>query len=87
MASEKPVADRVQECSAVLRDIAGLGIPSFSPELVKLRGHMNDYIREGTPWTGTIDFGAYGRIAEVILPRRADKAVEVLLRVPRAKRG
>ncbi len=86
MASEKPVAERVKECSTVLRDIAGFGIPSFSPGLVKLRGHMNNYIRDGTPWSGSIDFGEYGRIAEVILPRRADKPVMVLLRVPRARR-
>lgn len=86
MASEKPVADRVKECMAILNDIQALGIPSLSPELVKLRGHMNEYIRDGTCWTGVIDFSAYGRIAEVILPRRADKAVEVLLRVPRARR-
>ncbi len=86
MASEKPVGDRVKECAAILNDITALGIPSLSPEVSKLRGHMNDYIREGTPWSGTIDFSAYGRIAEVVLPRRADKAVEVVLRLPRAKR-
>jgi len=86
MASEKPVADRVKECMAILNDIQALGIPQFSPELSKLRGHMNEYIRGGTCWSGIIDFSAYGRIAEVVLPRRADKAVEVLLRVPRASR-
>lgn len=86
MASEKPIADRVKECMAILNDIQSLGIPSFSPELVKLRDHMNNYIRDGTCWSGTIDFSAYGRIAEVVFPRRADKAVEVLLRVPRAHR-
>ena len=86
MASEKPLEDRVKECMAILKDIQALGIPNFSPELLKLRGHMNEYIRDGTVWSGTIDFGAYGRIAEVVLPRRADKAVEVLLRVPRARR-
>lgn len=86
MASEKPLEERVKECMTILRDIQGLGIPNCSPELMKLRGHMNDYIRDGTPWSGTIDFSAYGRIAEVVLPRRADKAVEVLLRTPRARR-
>lgn len=86
MASEKPLDERVKECTSILRDIHALGIPNFSPELEKLRGHMNNYIREGTPWSGTIDFSAYGRIAEVILPRRADKAVEVLFRIPRARR-
>jgi hypothetical protein len=86
MASEKPLGERVKECTAILNDIESLGIPRFSPELTKLRGRINDYIRDGTCWSGTIDFSAYGRIAEVVLPRRADKAVEVLLRVARARR-
>jgi hypothetical protein len=86
MASEKPLPDRVRECVSILKDIEGLGIPTLSPEVSKLRAHFNDYIRDGTCWSGTIDFSAYGRIAEVSLPRRADKAVEVLFRVPRAKR-
>ena len=84
--SEKPVADRIKECMAILSDIQSLGIPQSCPELLELRGHMNDYIRTGLCWSGRIDFSAYGRIAEVTLPRRADKPVEVLLRVPRASR-
>jgi hypothetical protein len=83
MASEKPVSDRVRECVSILKDIEGLGIPMLGPEVSKLREHFNDYIRDGTCWSGTIDFSAYGRIAEVVLPRRNDKAVEVLFRVPR----
>ncbi len=80
---EKPVSDRIKECTTILNDIQGLGIPHFAPEMVKLRTRMNEYIRDGTTWSGTIDFSEYGRIAEVVLPRRADKAVEVMLRVPR----
>jgi hypothetical protein len=86
MASEKPVGDRIKECTAILNDIQSLGIPHSSPELTKLRTHMNEYIRDGTCWSGRIDFTAYGRIAEVVLPRRADKAVEVLLRAIRTHR-
>jgi hypothetical protein len=81
MASDKPIGERIKECTTILNDITGLGIPSSSPELVKLRSRMNTYIRDGTFWSGTIDFSEYGRIAEVVLPRRADRAVEVLLRV------
>jgi hypothetical protein len=80
MASDKPIGDRIKECTAILNDIAGLGIPSCSPELAKLRSRMNTYIRDGMYWSGTIDFSEYGRVAEVVLPRRADRAVEVLLR-------
>lgn len=85
MISEKPIGDRIKECTAILNDIKALGIPCGSPEVTLLRTHINAYIRDGTTWCGTIDFSAYGRMADVTLPRRADKAVEVLLRVPRLK--
>jgi hypothetical protein len=86
MACEKPVGDRIKECAVILNDIKSLGIPEKCPEVEQLRSVMNDYIRDGTTWSGTIDFSAYGRIAEVVLPRRADKAVEVTLRLPRVRR-
>ncbi len=85
MKTEKPKEDRVRECVAILRDIQALGIPFHSPEVAELKSHIDAYILEGTVWEGTVNFLAYGRIAEVTLPRRADKPVEVRLRVPRAK--
>jgi hypothetical protein len=81
---DKSQADKLKECSAVLKDLTGLGIPLDCPEVCTLRRHFNNYIKDGIPWEGTVDFRAYGRIAEVKLPRRADRAVEVLLRLPRA---
>lgn len=83
MASEKPIDERIKECVTILKDIEGLGIPNNSPEVSLMRAHFNSYIKDGICWTGTIDFRAYGRIAEITLPRRADRAVEVRLRMPR----
>ncbi len=70
----------------MLKDIAGLGIPMKSPEVEALRERFSAYVNDGVCWEGTIDFSAYGRMAEVSLPRRADKAVEVRLRLPRVAR-
>ncbi len=86
MKTEKPVEDRVKETVSILRDIAGLGIPLNSPEVSELKQKLNAYISEGECWEGSISFLAFGRIAEVNLPRRADKPIEVRLRVPRAGR-
>ena len=82
--TEKPEADRIKETVEILKNIAGLGIPLDSPEVAELRTHLNAYIKEGLCWSGTISFLRYGRIAEINLPRRADKAIEVTLRLPRA---
>lgn len=87
MECEKPKADRLKECVAILKDLQGLGIPYDCPEVLKLRTHINAYVNDGVCWEGRIDFSFYGRIAEVKFPRRADRAVELLLRVPRAGRN
>jgi hypothetical protein len=84
--TEKPVADRIQETLEVFNGIKTLGIPLDSPEVNELRSHFNTYIREGVCWSGTLNFLRFGRMAEVDLPRRADKEIVVRLRVPRAGR-
>jgi hypothetical protein len=86
MASQKPIADRLKETVTILKDILGLGIPLASPEVQELKGHLDAYVKDGTAWQGSISFERFGRIAEVTIPKRADKAIEVRLRVPRAGR-
>ena len=87
MECEKPKEERLKECVAILKDLQGLGIPYDCPEVMKLRTHISAYVNDGICWEGRIDFSFYGRIAEVKFPRRADRAVELLLRVPRAGRN
>ena len=78
---EKPQAERVKDCLAIIKKITiELGIPNESPEVTELRQKMNDYIRTGEAWTGTVDFGAYGRYAECVFPKLAGKTVEVTLK-------
>jgi len=84
MKTEKPIGDRVKESVEIMRDFQRLEIPLQCPEVLELKQHLDLYIKEGTCWSGSIDFLRFGRIAEVDLPRRADKAIEVRLRVPRA---
>jgi hypothetical protein len=87
MTTEKPVGDRVKETVELMRSIKGLGIPLDCSEVAELRSRLNEYIKNGTCWEGTIDFLRFGRMAEVSLPRRADKVIEVKLRVPRATKS
>ena len=79
---EKSPQERVKECIAIIRKLTeNLGIPDDSPEVVELRGKMNDYIRSGDSWTGMVDFSPWGRMAECVFPRLAGKSVEVTLKV------
>ena len=85
--TEKPVGDRIKEISEILNSFRALGIPLDSPEVQELKGHFNAYVREGLCWNGSISFERFGRIVDVNLPRRADKLIEVTLRIPRASRS
>lgn len=82
--SEKPKEDRLKESIEIFRSLKTLGIPFDAPEVQDLKLHTDAYINEGICWSGSISFLRFGRIADVILPRRADKQIEVTLRKPRA---
>lgn len=78
---DKPVAERVKDCMAIIKKITvELGIPNESPEVTELRQRMNDYIRTGETWSGTVDFAPWGRYAECVFPKQAGKTVEVTLK-------
>ena len=80
---EKPVADRVKESVHLLQQLRDLGVADTTPSLQILRGHLNDWIRTGEPWTGSVEFPSYGRVAKVILPRREDRAASIEFRIVR----
>jgi hypothetical protein len=81
--SEKPIEERVKESVEILRNIRGLGIPINCSEVQELKEHLDLYVKQGVCWSGTINFLRYGRMADVNLPRRADKPITVVLRKPR----
>jgi hypothetical protein len=81
--TDKPVADRVRESITLLKKITNdLGMSMESPEVQELKQHLDAYIKNGTCWSGHIVFSSYGRIADVNLPQKASKTIEVTLRVP-----
>jgi len=83
--SEKPQAERLKECIAVLKKLTvDLGIPYSSPEVMELKKRFDDYIHQGTCWSGSVSFAAYGRVANVKLPRAYNKPVEVTLKALKA---
>jgi hypothetical protein len=74
---EKPQGERVKESIILLKQLADLGVGETTPSLQILRNHLNEWIRTGSPWAGKIEFPTYGRVADVVLPRRADRAATV----------
>lgn len=86
MKTEKPVEDRVKESVEIMREFVRLQIPLDAPEVQEVKSHLDKYIKEGTCWNGSVSFLRFGRIAEIDLPRRADKAIEIRLRIPRVEK-
>lgn len=72
--------NRVEECIRVMKQVRDLGIPTDYPPLKELSTRLSDYVKTGEPWSGKIKFEAYGRVADIILPRRADRQIGIVLR-------
>jgi hypothetical protein len=63
-----------------MRQIYDLGIPTEYPPVKELSRRLSDYVKTGEPWSGKIKFETYGRVADIILPRKADRQISVVLR-------
>lgn len=72
--------NRVEECIRIMKQLYEFGIPVEYPPLKELSKRLSEYVKTGEPWAGKIKFEAYGRIADVILPRRSDREITVVLR-------
>ena len=85
--ADKPIGDRVRECVRIVKKLTeNLQLPNESPEVEELRAHMNTYIKTGVPWTGTVSFAPWGRIAHCTFPQKASETVEVVLKVDQKER-
>lgn len=79
----KPKSDRVKEAITILKKLQELGIPQTEPGYVLTKQKLDEWIAGGDRWEGRIDFPRFQRRAELVLPSRADKTVEMTLFAPR----
>lgn len=63
-----------------MKQLNDLGFPIDYPPRKELSRRLSEYVKTGEPWSGKIKFEAYGRYADIILPRRADREIQVVLR-------
>lgn len=71
--------NRIEECIRIMKQLRDLGIPTEYPPLKELSQRLSDYVKTGEPWSGNIKFEAYGRVAKIILPRKADREISITL--------
>lgn len=85
---DKSQNDRVRECIAIMKKITdSLLLPPDDVCVNELRAHMNNYIKGGEEWTGTVDFSKWGRVAHCSFPKLAKKQVEVTLKAVTTVKG
>ncbi len=72
--------NRITECLHVMKQIQEMGFPTDYPPVKELSKKLSDYVKTGEPWAGKIKFEGYNRTAHVILPRRSDREIQVVLK-------
>ena len=68
---EKPLKERLSESMDILTKVKGLGIPDTEPGYKELSAKFSQWVKDGEPWSGHIDFHRFNRRAQVILPKKA----------------
>jgi hypothetical protein len=79
----KSKADRVKESITILQKLKELGIPSNEPGYMMTKQHLDEWIQGGDRWDGRVDFPRFQRRAELVLPVRPDRVVQMTIFAPR----
>ena len=81
---DKPKAERLKETIALLKRLQEAGIHESDPGYTEIKRLMSEWVRaetiEGVA-KHTVEFPRYGRQAFLVLPKRADRAAEITLKM------
>jgi hypothetical protein len=80
---QKPKEERVKETIALLRQLQDIGILETDPGYLEIKERLTTWVKTGDSATFEVDFVRTNRRAEVVLPRRADRAASINLKVRR----
>jgi hypothetical protein len=79
--ARKPVSEKVSESIHLIRQLVDYGIPEGHYHLAELRELFNKWIRDPEfTFAGKLDFEAFSKKVEVMLPRVPGKAATLHLR-------
>jgi hypothetical protein len=80
-AAEKPKEERVRETITILKKLQEVGIADTDPGYVDIKARMSEWVKTGEASAATVEFPRHGRRGELVLPRRADRAATLSLKV------
>ena len=79
---EKPVADRIRECVAILKKLTDeLGIDPQNPSIQVLKKRMGEYWRNGKLAEEVLPLFGYDRSILYKFPRWSNQSVQMMLKV------
>ncbi len=77
----KPTSERLAESVHLVTQLAGVGVGSTHPHMVAFRAILNRWIREEDfAYNDHVDFIAYGRRGDLVLPRVKGHVASLRLR-------
>jgi hypothetical protein len=80
MSKEKPYDERVKECVHLLKLLKEQGIRPGHIGYSTLKSHMDAWVKDGTVFSGKIDFIDHSRKAEVLLPMKPNSTATIHLK-------
>ena len=79
--ARKPVSEKVSESISLIRQLVDYGIPEGHYHLTELRELFNKWIRDPEfSYSGKLDFEAFSKKVDLVLPRLAGRSATVHLR-------
>lgn len=79
--AEKTKEDRVKEGINLLMKLKEIGILSTEPPYREVQALISDWVKTGDPWQGKVEFYRYGRVAEILLPRKSTAVASLSLKM------
>jgi len=80
---EKSKADRLKETIHLLKQLGNLGYTKITPGFSEIEATLKQWVADGEKCDKDIDMFKHNRIAELRLPKFANKAATLKLRVIR----
>jgi hypothetical protein len=80
MVQDKTKFDRVKETVRLLKSLIENGISDGNDAYRQTKAHLDEWIKTGEEASHTIHMYTYRRTGHLTLPRRADKAAEMVLK-------
>ena len=77
---EKTKFDRVKETVHLLKSLQANGISDTNDGYTTTKAHLDEWIKTGEEATHVIEFRTYRRRGILTLPKRADRAAEMILK-------